>query len=82
MPTLDHLKQTLELYFQAVDSQKSAQPLDLTQPVLALEKLSQEPHPSWHPQLRHYMESRSYRKAWTWLQGSLPEKGSCSKPAP
>jgi hypothetical protein len=73
------LKATLEAYYQAVESQKTDQPLDLTASMNQLEDFSQNPPAQLHPQLRHYLESRSYRKAWMWLQGEAPEKGSCGR---
>jgi hypothetical protein len=35
--------------------------------VMELERFSTHPDPSLPPQLRHYLESRSYRKAWEFL---------------
>jgi hypothetical protein len=44
-----------------------------------LEVFSLNPPTDLAPQLRHYLESRSYRKAWIWIQGEKPEKGSCGR---
>lgn len=75
--SLDDLKTILASYYEAIESQKTQQPLDLAVPMGHLETLSLHPPSDLHPQLRHYLESRSYRKAWTWVQGESPEKGSC-----
>jgi hypothetical protein len=77
--TLENLKEVLRGYYEAIDSQQSAQPIDLAIPIKQLETFSLNPPSEFHPQLRHYLESRSYRKAWTWLQGESPEKGSCGR---
>lgn len=29
--------------------------------------------------LRHYLAQRSYQKAWVWLAGETPEKGTCGR---
>ncbi|MDZ4789350.1 MAG: hypothetical protein SH807_10455 [Blastochloris sp.] len=76
---MNELRQALTDYFLAVDSQKSACALDLSKPIEQLEFFSRNPPADFDPQLRHYLESRSYRKAWTWLEGDTPAKGSCGK---
>ena len=30
-----------------------------------------------HPRLRHFLQNRSYEKAWVWLNDGIPEKGTC-----
>ena len=65
----NEIKQLLERYFQAVDSQKSDHPLDLSGPLMALEDLAQSPQPSLPGRLAHYLQSRSYRKAYSELGG-------------
>lgn len=79
MSDLAQLNHSLNAYFAAVDSQKTDQPLDLGEPIAQLEIFSSQPPADFHPQLKHFLESRSYRKAWTWLQGEAPAKGSCGK---
>ncbi len=32
-----------------------------------------------HPQLRHFLENRSYRKALEFIEGETPAAGSCGK---
>ncbi len=70
MNELSHIKKCLENYFEAVDSQKSDQPQDLAPALLALENLSTNIQPEWPGRLKHYLESRSYRKAYAELGGS------------
>jgi len=79
MSPLDDLKTALDSYYVAIDSQKTDQPLDLAAPMAGLETFSLNPPPDLSPQLRHYLESRSYRKAWMFLQDQTPEKGSCGR---
>jgi hypothetical protein len=79
MSSLDDLKTALCGYYEAIDSQKTDQPMDLAAPMARLETFSLQPPADLHPQLRHYLESRSYRKAWTWVRGETPEKGSCGR---
>jgi len=68
MNALECLRSTLKAYFEAIEAQRNGQPNDLPGVVLDLEKFSLRPDPSFPPQLRHYLESRSYRKAWESLE--------------
>jgi hypothetical protein len=79
MLTLEDLKAALSSYYQAIESQKSAQPLDLSPAITQLEIFSNNPPTHFHPQLRHYLESRSYRKAWAWIQSDSPSPANCGK---
>lgn len=63
------IKHLLESYFAAVDSQSSTEPLDLAAPIAALDALSANPPSALPGRLRHYLESRSYRKAYAELGG-------------
>lgn len=54
------VRQALECYYRAIENPQSE---NLEQAVMALELISQSPDPSLPPMLRHYLESRSYRKA-------------------
>lgn len=65
-----NLKKCLEDYFEAVDSQKTNHPKELGSALLALEEFSQNINPAWPGRLKHYLESRSYRKAYAELGGS------------
>lgn len=67
MNALESLRSTLAAYFAAIEAQRNGQPNDLTRAVLELEKFSVRPDPSFPAPLRHYLESRSYRKAWEFL---------------
>ncbi|MEM6822315.1 MAG: hypothetical protein AAF558_10290 [Verrucomicrobiota bacterium] len=69
MPPLDEVKADLEAYFSAVDSQKSDTPQDLQPVISKLEAHATRPDPTWPGRLKHYMESRSYRKAYAELGG-------------
>lgn len=69
MPDLTHLKACLERYFAAVDSQQTENPADLKPAIMALEEFSTNIQPEWPGRLKHYMESRSYRKAYAELGG-------------
>lgn len=74
------LKTALEAYFDAVVSQKTDQPQDLMPSILKLDELSAHLPSTLHPQLKHYLQNKSYRKAYDFLQGeSNIEKGSCGK---
>jgi len=69
MSDTDPIRDLLEAYFVAVDSQKTEHPEDLATAMAALEKISQNPDPKLPGRLRHYLESRSYRKAYAELGG-------------
>lgn len=64
------IREILETYFAAVDSQKADNPEDLASAMAALETVSQNPDPTLPGRLRHFLESRSYRKAYAELGGS------------
>ncbi|MEM1157847.1 MAG: hypothetical protein AAGH72_06295 [Verrucomicrobiota bacterium] len=69
MPDLSDIKNCLEAYFEAVDSQQTDQPAKLKPSLLALEDISSNIQPEWPKKLKHYLESRSYRKAYAELGG-------------
>ena len=69
MSDLSHIKQCLENYFDAVDSQQTAEPIELKPALMALEEISTNIQSEWPGRLKHYLESRSYRKAYAELGG-------------
>lgn len=77
MNELESVRQDLACYLEAVEATQAKRPADLSKAVYALEAHSKNPSPALPAPLRHYLESRSYRKAWEWLQGQTPAKGSC-----
>jgi hypothetical protein len=80
-PLLDRLARTLEEYLDAVPRQKEPNPPDLLAIFARLDALEAEMDSSVHPQLRHYMHQKSYRKAHLFLQGREAEnlRGSCGR---
>jgi hypothetical protein len=79
MNALDAVRRALEAYLDAVAAQREGRAADLAGAMMALEAHSRQPDPSLPAALVHYLESRSYRKAWDWLQGQTPQKGSCGR---
>lgn len=79
MTPLDAVRQSLSAYLEAVTASRTGASEGLARAVMDLEAHSVAPDPSLPGPLRHYLESRSYRKAWDWLQGQTPEKGSCGR---
>jgi|GEM_PF-874751 len=77
MNELETVRQDLVRYLEAVEATRAKRPAELSQAMYALEAHSKNPSPSLPAPLRHYLESRSYRKAWEWIQGQTPAKGSC-----
>jgi len=69
MMDTSQLKQCLENYFAAVDSQKTENPIELKPALMALEEISTQVPSECPSQLKHYLESRSYRKAYIELGG-------------
>jgi hypothetical protein len=43
-----------------------------------LDALLQEQGNTLHPQLKHFMQNRSYAKALAYLGGEIPAKGTCA----
>jgi hypothetical protein len=59
--------QALQEYLLAVSAQKHANPPDLIPHCLRLEQLEGELAPRINPRLHHFLESKSYRKAYDFL---------------
>lgn len=65
--SLDELRAALTNYYQAIEGSRGPGAPTLEQAVLELERFSQSPDPAFPAPLRHYLESRSYRKAREFL---------------
>jgi hypothetical protein len=77
--TLARLAATLADYLAAVPRQREANPPDLLALFARLDAIEHELGAEVHPQLRHYMHQKSYRKAHLFLQDRDAEnaRGSC-----
>lgn len=74
------LKSALEEYYSLLPLQKGENPPDLLPVYEKLDAIQLRLDGTVNPQLRHYMENKSYRKAFQFLGGATDrEKGSCSK---
>jgi len=60
----------LKDYLTAVADQKSSTPSDLVPHCIELEKIHLALSPVLHPQLQHFLESKSYRKAYDFLSST------------
>ena len=74
----EKLVETLEDYFEAVKQAKDSD-IDLQPFFHRLDVLAKTLPPSAHPQLRHYLQQKSYRKAHQFLLGGDPEAGTCGR---
>jgi hypothetical protein len=72
------LLETLESYLGAV-KQADDPSVDLQAHFRKIESLEKSLPPGTHPQLKHYLHSKSYRKAHLWLSGrdAENEAGKC-----
>ncbi len=70
---LARLAATLDEYLAAAPRQREANPPDLMAIFERLDALEREMGPEIHPQLRHYLHQKSYRKAHLFLQGREAE---------
>jgi hypothetical protein len=70
------LRAALHDFMAAAATKDSAQIAPALNRVLECEA---ELGPETHPQLRHYLERRSYQKALDWLGGGAPEQGRCGR---
>jgi hypothetical protein len=79
--TLARLAATLDAYLAAVPRQREPNPPDLLALFAKLDALERELGPEVHPQLRHYMHQKSYRKAQLFLQNRDTEnaRGNCGR---
>jgi hypothetical protein len=78
---LARLAATLDEYLDAVPRQREANPPDLLAIFAKLDALEAEMGPEVHPQLRHYLHQKSYRKAHIFLEGRDAEnlRGNCGR---
>lgn len=63
------LKGGLEEYFAAVEAQKSEDPPDLMAVFQRLDEIEKRVLPHADAELRHFIERKSYRKAYDYLNG-------------
>ena len=79
--TLARLAGALDDYFDAVPRQKEANPPDLLAIFSRLDVLQAEIDSRYPAQLRHYLQQKSYRKAWLYLQGRDADnlRGNCGR---
>jgi hypothetical protein len=78
---LTRLARTLDEYLEAVPRQKELNPPDLLEIFARLDALEAELDASYHPQLRHYLHQKSYRKAHLFLLDRDGEnlRGNCGR---
>lgn len=78
---LEQAQATLAEYFSAVERQKEPNPPDLLPIFEKLDQLQKNLDASAPAPLRHYLYTKSYRKAWNFLQGNDAEntRGSCHR---
>jgi hypothetical protein len=76
--TLARLAATLDAYLAAVPRQREPNPPDLLALFAKLDALERELGPDVHPQLRHYMHQKSYRKAHLFLRDREGENAAPS----
>jgi hypothetical protein len=78
---LARLTATLDEYLAAVPRQREANPPDLMALFARLDALESEMGAEVHPQLRHYLHQKSYRKAHLFLQERDAEnaRGNCGR---
>ncbi len=71
----DELKSSLYL----ITNPKEAKQGELVAALQILDNYVNTSNAEMHPRLLHFLQKRSYQKAWTWLHGGKPEKGICGK---
>ena len=78
---LARLAATLDEYLAAVPRQREANAPDLMELFARLDAFERELGAEVHPQLRHYMHQKSYRKAHLFLQERDAEnaRGNCGR---
>ncbi len=78
---LMRLAATLDEYLAAVPRQREPNPPDLMALFARLDALEKEMGADIHPQLRHYLHQKSYRKAHLFLQDRDAEnaRGNCGR---
>jgi hypothetical protein len=76
---LEELKSTLTAYLDAVPRQQEPNPPPLLPLMLRLEELQKQLPADAPERIRHYMHSKSYRKAFEYLNGLPSSPGSCGR---
>ena len=78
---LAQLAATLDEYLAAVPRQREPNPPDLMALFARLDAIEGEMGADVHPQLRHYLHQKSYRKAHLFLQERDAEnaRGNCGR---
>ncbi len=79
--SLTQLRTALDDYFAAVAAQGKPDAPDLMKHFTRLDALETELGTEAPPDLRHYLQQKSYRKAWLWLQDRQAEitRGACGR---
>jgi hypothetical protein len=79
-PLEQDILETLVKLEQAVESMRTARPKPNLLPVFArLDELAAQLPSNADPELRHFLQKKSYQKARELLQGVQAERGSCRK---
>lgn len=74
------LIEALERYFEAVQAQKSPNPPDLKPVFNELDEAEARVLPIAPPRLKHFLEGKSYRKAYNFLtQDGAESPSGCGK---
>lgn len=71
----DEIRESLKAIVTPVENKGS----DLVEALRTLDAIVSNHSRDLHPQMRHFLQNRSYEKALLWLDGGEPVKGICQK---
>ena len=67
----------IKVCLQTISNPEDAKSGELLDALKILDSFLSENKMNLHPQLKHFLEKRSYQKALIWMDGEVPEKGIC-----
>ena len=67
----------IKVCLQTITNPEDAKSGELVDALKILDSILSENTMNLHPQLKHFLEKRSYQKALIWMDGEVPEKGTC-----
>ena len=73
------MKDEIRVSLKAIVSPVENKQTDLVEALRTLDAIVSNHFGDLHPQMRHFLQNRSYEKALLWLDGGEPEKGVCQK---
>ncbi len=66
----------LTICLKNINQPKNLKGGELRKSLMTLDSIIKEQSINLHPQLKHFLQNRSYEKALSWIEGATKEKGN------